>query len=453
MKFNSNRSIAILYPCGVCNLNCRYCQIDKNPVLKDIDAALEDSFKGDYYFNRIKEYFPRRDMLKRVETWGGEPFLHMDRVYPLVHQLINYYPYFMSMFSSTNFAYDSWFDQFIGLMNCFAKYPDRNFTYELQLSVDGPPYINDRNRGEGVTDRCIKNFNKLINYIKADKFPKNIMLMINLKGTWDLQAIYDLNNKDKLIEFYQFYENTYLENVIELKKDNIQCFPSIPNVAVPSPVTKADGKIFAELVKKCREIEQENLVYHYFKYYNFITPFMSNNVCNTTYVQQVCTCGTGDSLVGFLPNNMMSSCHEGFVQFVERYKQYASTSSKTDKVICFDQFVNEQTESMCLSDDGYELHEFKMSMYNCDSPSRLATDTAMIMALAMADLIDDQYLDEKRALFAASAIQNSGAYCIKDNYNVTGSFTIQPDGMFKLLLNGALEYLTPQMGGFNEYTN
>ena len=79
------RDTAIFYTCGVCNLQCRYCGIDKNPILKEIDKALEESFKGDYYIERIKKYFPNRGQLKRLETWGGEPFLRMDRIYPLVH--------------------------------------------------------------------------------------------------------------------------------------------------------------------------------------------------------------------------------------------------------------------------------------------------------------------------------------------------------------------------------
>ena len=58
ININDNREAAVVYPCGICNLNCRYCTIDKNPVLLDIDNELEESFKGDYYFNRIKEYFP-----------------------------------------------------------------------------------------------------------------------------------------------------------------------------------------------------------------------------------------------------------------------------------------------------------------------------------------------------------------------------------------------------------
>ena len=66
----NERDTAILYTCGVCNLQCRYCGIDKNPVLKDIDAVLGKSFEGDYYFERLKKYFPNRGQLKRIETWG-----------------------------------------------------------------------------------------------------------------------------------------------------------------------------------------------------------------------------------------------------------------------------------------------------------------------------------------------------------------------------------------------
>ena len=44
-----DRKTAIFYPAAICNLNCRYCSIDKNPILVEIDKQLEESFKGDYY--------------------------------------------------------------------------------------------------------------------------------------------------------------------------------------------------------------------------------------------------------------------------------------------------------------------------------------------------------------------------------------------------------------------
>lgn len=63
---NKERKVAVLYTCGTCNLNCRYCNIDKSPILIDIDKQLEESFKGDYYFNQFKKYFPLPYMLHEV---------------------------------------------------------------------------------------------------------------------------------------------------------------------------------------------------------------------------------------------------------------------------------------------------------------------------------------------------------------------------------------------------
>ena len=446
IRFKPDRHTAVLYTCGICNLNCRYCQIDKNPILKRIDDALEESFKGDYYFNRIRAYFPRKDQLKEIQTWGGEPFMRMDRIYPLMHKIIEYYPYFEHMYSSTNFSYDTWLDQFIGLMQCFADYPDRKFIYTLQLSVDGPEYINDRNRGKGVTAKCVANFDKLIEVIKAGKFPSNVTLDACIKGTWDNECIRDLNDKQKLIEFFKFYEDTYIAKIRELNMPNIMMGTSIPNTAMPSPVTKKDGKIFAELVAKCREIERENALHKIFKYYTCITPF-SNGACDKCYSYRFCggICGTGTTLVGFLPDNMVSTCHEGFVQLVEQYKKLANDANHEIKTIVFDRFIDEQAVPMCVNDDQYQLHEDKMeSFLQLDTTHRLVTDTALIMALALDGQIDSIYLDEKEALRAARYILAATAFCIKDNYNITGSYFMQPVGMFKLLLNGALPYLTQE---------
>ena len=442
INFNSQRSTAVVYSCGVCNLNCRYCTIDKNPVLKDIDNELEESFKGDYYFNRIKEYFPRYDQLHRLETWGGEPFLRMDRVYPLVHKLIEHYPYFNEMFSSTNFSYDSWLDQFMGLMRVFEQYPYREFKYELQLSVDGPPYINDTNRGAGVTERCIKNFDKLINIIKEGKFPKNVVLDMYIKGTWDIEAIHRLNDKEKLIEFFQFYEQTYLLKASELNKPNIIVGCGIPNVAIPSPVTKHDGEVFAELVKKCREIEEENLTHHYFKLYDRITPFTGKFCSNYGGMCDDCFgCGSGGCMVGFLPNNMVSACHEGFTLLVDNYKKFAMKRSDENLSVNLNKFFELNTTPMCLTDEGYVEHERKMDFISNSSPVQVANTVLLIMTLAMSGLVDQKYINEGMALFAAKTILVNSSYCIKANYAMTGSFILEPTDTYILLLNGALEYI------------
>lgn len=440
---NKERTTAILYTCGVCNLQCRYCGIDKNPVLKTIDEALEKSFEGDYYINRLKEYFGK-GQLKNIETWGGEPFLHMDRIYPLINQVIEYFPYFNNMYSSTNFSYPQWIDQVFGLFDQFGKYPHRDFHYCLQLSCDGPEYINDAGRGQGVTKRCLENFNKLVEELKNNRLPENVYLTITLKGTLDNDSIRKLCDKQKLIEYFQFYENNFIDKIRSLNNDHIFMFTDIPNTAVPSPVTVEEGKIFAELCRLCREIEQENRNLKYFKYYEIITPFTSS-ICQNclTYRYNYHTCGTGNSMVGFLPDNMLSTCHEGFTEFVEEYKKLAATSSRDmTSTITFDRFLADRGTKFCVDDEGYQEHERQMGLYNPEgTTARLATITNQILILAMAGQIEECYQDQSNALKAAIFIQSHTSYCIKDNYNKTGSISNVPIGTLKLLLNGAMKYI------------
>lgn len=434
---------AVVYPTGVCNLNCRYCGINKNPALKEIDEKLGESFKGDYYFNQIKKYFPRKDLLQSMETWGGEPFIHMDRIHNLVRQLINYYPYFNSMFSSTNFSYDSWIDQFFGLMDIFGEYPYRKFNYCLQLSVDGPTEINDAGRGKGVTEKCLKVFNKFVEELKNNRLPKNIDLALCQKGTLDCDTTRTLIDKQKIIEYFKFYEDNYIDPIIQLNMDNVHTGYGIPNTAVPSPVTVEDGKIFAQFVKLCREIEKENLEKHYFKYYKEITPYSNNITQNTlTLKYGYHTCGTGTGIIGFLPNNMLSTCHEGFTQMVENYEKYNALDKNEQKSITFDKFVDEQATSLCISEKKYEDFIYKMQTYCKDNATAyLATSAAMITALAMAGQVEECFLNEENAIRGAIFIQSHTSYCIKDNYNKTGSYTTMPVGLYKLLLNGAMQHI------------
>lgn len=441
---NSERDTAIFYTCGLCNLQCRYCGIHKSPVLKEIDDLLAKSFEGDYYFNRVKEYFPRKDMLKSFETWGGEPFLRMERLHPTLRKLIEYYPFFSKGFSSTNFSYPEWTDKFFSLMDVFGEYPYRDFDYCLQLSIDGPEEINDAGRGKGVTKKCLKNFNKLIDLLKQNRLPKNINLVLSLKPTLDNDTIKKLNTKEKIIEYYQFLEDNFIKPVYFLENPKISIGNDIPNTAVPSPTTTEDGKFFAELIKNCLEIEQENNEKQYFQHYQHITPFGAGaEQEEITYKYGYNNCGTGRTTVGFLPNNLISTCHEGFTQIVEKYTELAAKDNRELSSITFDRFLNEQAVALSGNDENYCDHCYKMSLYNKDNAcSRLVSDTALIISLALSGIIDEKYIEEKEALKGAIFVQSKTAYCIKDNYNKTGSYNLQPIGLFVLLLNGAMDYMT-----------
>lgn len=439
------RQIAVFYPSATCNLRCRYCGIDKNPILNKIDETLAESFEGDYYFNQLLKYFPEPYQLRKIETWGGEPFLHMERIHPLLHKVIEHYPYFTMMFSSTNFSYPQWIDKFFGLMEQFREYAPRRFEYTLQLSLDGPQWINDANRGEGVTEKCLANLDRLLEELPK-RLPDNVDLTMQFKGTLDNGSIRALDTKEKIIEYFKFYDNLY-DKMMAVDMPNVRSGVTIPNTAVPSPVTKEDGKLFAQLCKHCREIEKENITEKYFKRYREITPYCENceGKCSLQCFKQSSTlCGTGSIIMGFLPQNMVSVCHEGFTLLYEDYKKYAAASNrKFDGTINFNAYIEEQGSSIfCMNEQQYaEYEEYMKNFDKRDSSARLVNITSEIIALAMAGEIDEKYIDTFEANEAALFLQSQTAYCIKDNYNVTGSLYLIPFGTIKLLLNGAKDYI------------
>lgn len=449
LNVDKKRNTVILYSCGICNLNCSYCCIDKNPALKIIDDKLGKSFEGNYYFDKIKTYFPTKGQLKRLETWGGEPFLKMERVHNLLRQIINYYPYFNTMFSSTNFSFSNWNDKFFELMSVFGEFPIRRFTFELQLSIDGPEYINDSNRGKGTTKKCLDNFKIFISRLK--ELPKNIDLRIMTKGTLDNRSLMLLDSKEKIIEYYQFLEKDFINPIRRLNQDNIKIAACVPNTAVPSPVTKEIGLHFAQFCKWCREIEKENNEFGYFKFYSIITPFSSDNQINKnywdlTYICPTKVCGSGSTMIGLLPDDVIATCHESFTHLVKEYKKDFQESEFEKKSISFKNYTERNDVcKYCMSNCQYENHELQMSYFNKSKTTFLLGNIVLeIITLAMCNQIDSKYLDEEKALVAAKILQDSIAFCIKDNYNITGTITIIPNGIIKLFLNGAIEEIAQE---------
>ena len=140
---------------------------------------------------------------------------------------------------------------------------------------------------------------------------------------------------------------------------------------------------------------------------------------------------------------MVSICHEGFTEIIEDYKKYAALSSRVDSgSITFNKFINEKALKLCVTDEGYVEHERKMSHFNKeDSSARLITIASIIRVLAMAGQIEEKYKTEEGALKAAIFIQSHTSFCIKDNINKTGTLSLVPIGLLKLLLNGAKEYI------------
>lgn len=449
-----NRQCMILYTTAVCNLNCVYCFIDKNPALQKIDQYLDDSYikTPDYYFNFAKECFlPNK--LTSMQFWGGEPFLGMHRAYHTVEKCIEYFPNLNSFMASTNFVSDVFFKEFYGFLDILKKYPDKKFEFKLQLSLDGPENITDLNRGQGVTKKIIENFPKLISDLQ-EILTDNITVKLFFKPTLDAKSISQLQTKEAVLNYFLFFES-FSEKFYQInKKNNLLFRPSIPNTAAPSPHTKEDGIKFANYCKLTREIEQENKEKNILKHHNKITSYPARKKVNITKpILSNCFighCGNGYSQLGLLPNRMVSCCHNGFVDLISEYKQhvYDNNSTHMDEVVIEKGLFKNSNNKMiyCYDDLTFQKYEKRLEIfYKKNDTAKIANIASLIKLLAYNKQIDQKYHTNEEAIRAAYFILNRTAYCVRDNLGVTNSIYMFPVGILKLLLNGAEEYLNQEV--------
>ena len=433
------RNKLILFPSAVCNLNCTYCNISKNSALKQIDNELERFFQQpEEILARVKKYFHPAS-LTTLEFWGGEPTLHIERVFNILQLLLNNYPYLNSFFLSSNFSYPGWERKIYDLLNQFRRFPNRYFNICLQLSCDGPEELNDLGRGKNTTKKCLVNFQTLLKRL-SEMLPDNVFLDFTLKPTLSIETFKLLNTKEKIISYYRFFENNFWNPVVELNSPNIKFWLHTPNMGVPCPATIQDGRDFAQFCKDCDELSRESE--KYFQYYKDVRPFSISSQHHSgseTYYGFARPCGIGNCTVGLLPNNKISVCHEGFTQLLKEYRQYQLTetgASTIEKHISRAQHYN-----LCYTEEEYDDFEDLMCSYCYQGGvAHTVSLVAQIRLLAYAGQILPEYKQEVNALHAAHALTNE-CNCFKDNYNVSGSFTLRPVGLMRLLLNGALPYV------------
>lgn len=435
----------VLYPYALCNLNCRYCYIDKNPTLKEIDNDIEASFLDEnYYFDFTKDFF-KKEKLTRIDFWGGEPTLGFHRMHNLLYKLLDYYPNIDTFMSSTNFTIDNWEEEFFGLLNILGQYPTRKFLYILQLSIDGPEEINDPNRGTGVTKIFIEHFYSLANHID-DVLPDNVSIRINFKQTLTDYNIASLLTKESIINYFKFFDDliTYFNNTSK----KVQVSTTLPNTAIPSNTTVEDGKRFAKYTELAYEITKENMTTNQiFKNYKNIISFRprKNTWACPAKDGTIGFCGAGTFRLGLLPNKKVCICHSGFVDYMEEYKNVAEKNIEKTAERCID--INFFKMDQNLQIGVFTLEEYEkykpilVSLSSFDSCAGYSNLYIIIKMLAKYGHIDKQYFEDSKALEATSFINDTIPNCIRNNINITGNLLGWPFGIIKLLLNGAKEYI------------
>jgi sulfatase maturation enzyme AslB (radical SAM superfamily) len=399
-----------LMSAGACNMACSYCFIPKNQEMTRIHQKIIESFKDGTYLNYLKENKPIY-----LSLWGTEPTLTMEHFIPLVKELT----WLKEIKFSTNLLTNHL--QIVELAKEVEKL--KNCKLDIQISLDGPTCITDKNRCKNATNKIVSHFKEIKELLKPHKFVE-----IHFKPTITIDNIKnDLNTLDKVIEWYKFFDCLTDEKIP----------PPTPTFEVPGNYTSEDGKLAGQFFRHISEVKRLNKKKRFLKHYdetnNYVLRFkkLLNFNRELQYKFRMFTCSGGDTQYGLDFNGNMHICHHTFFYDNPEYFNQAYGDKLHERGFKNTSFHkdNEYNKSRIMYTNRC-YHDFMRFKIN--------TTIVMIKELMLCGQVSDDFKNDDLC-YALALLLHTGFSCPAENKMRTGSILIPPISLIRLLGNGCMQ--------------
>jgi len=428
---------AELFAAGWCNLNCKYCYIPKTDFLKDIHKVIIEKIESGTLLSELKEIFGEE--LTHLTHWGTEPTLTVKKFKEFYAEAIKIFPKLNTIGLSSNFM-TSPKNLVTFVLDILPK--ERSFSIDMQVSLDGPPYITDSNRLGGAAGQIIKN----CLYVTKELSDNNSIhkVSMHLKPTIGVGNIKTLTDIDKMAEYYDFFDE-FMFDWLEVGK-NISISRSCdPTLVVPYEYTQEDGKNFYQLLLNQLELQSNNYKAiskpesNYFHRFRgklwFFKEFFTKH--------SMFTCSAGDSQIGLgdLPL-AVHSCHRTFYLDHEEYIGAAREHGLDELTLQgIDTGRNDLLADSHITNFNNEVklikHLYTNRAQHDFAKHRISFGVAAVLELAHAGQVSKCYKDPEMALLLSYFSQVLD--CPIENVSLTGSTMIKPIPMFRIFGNGLFE--------------
>ena len=428
-----------LFSSGWCNLKCKYCYIPKTDFLKGIHAKIIEGIKNGQFIEDLKQIYG--EDLESICHWGTEPTLTIKHFGDFYKRAEKEFPKLKQVKLSSNFMTNP--DNLVKFVTETIP-QSKKLDVNIQVSLDGPPFMTDKNRLGGSTYQIVSN---CLNFTKGLNDVGTIHnVSMHLKPTAGDDDILILSDMDKTIEYYEFFD----QFMTDWKESNHQNLVSIllacdPTLVLPGTYTTEDGKRFYQLYLNQMELKKRK--------WRSINPPDSNYYWR--YVQKarfyqelytkhrMFTCSAGDSCfaLGDIPGTS-HICHQSFYMDHEQYYDEARKYGLDEQTMeGIDSGRTETLKEYFITnrenDDQSVRLMYLTRAYNDFLEMKCSVATAQILELASCGQINQIYKDLEMA--RQFAYFGSVIDCPMDNTTISGSQLVQCAPLFRVFGNGVFE--------------
>ena len=275
-----------VFAASSCNLNCKYC-IEKDCKMEPISHP-QGYLK---YINKVKSLNPNnRDTITSIELWGGEPLIGLDDFIFYLSDFYREFPNINTIQISTNFTLPN-SAELINTLSAHLHTFNPEARIKLQISIDGPQWINDFNRGEGTTQKILNNVALL------DMQYNNIDIVTN--SVLYTKGLYGIISYELMEGWFNFFLNNFPTDV----KFGLFRFEK-----KDTPFTDEDGARAAQLLAWADQWRTQNPA----AASRFIWPDYK------PYTLSICSAVAPNGLLALSPSCEQAICHQAIWEGYDR---------------------------------------------------------------------------------------------------------------------------------------
>lgn len=438
---------------SVCNLDCKYCYIPKNDILKKINKKWMPKINNGEYNLILEDFYPTED-LQAISLWGAEPSLGFDAF--RIRETFDQFENLDTISTSTNFAVFNPLKHLLSDISEVAENKNKEIKLSLQVSLDGNKEMTDKNRGEGTYQKISKNLEKLYNF--STEVSDKVEVIILFKSTNSAEDIKIFADSEKIL-----YE--YCQNFLNLGKkfDNWPKnfkfqYHTLPSLALPGDYTTEDGKNFykyhSNLNKVLNKINKEereaNTGFYYpsedIYYIRLVNMLKNVDHLRFSSARHLFNCAAGRSMAAVDPDGTFHGCHGSFwynyTDYIDTIDENNAEWKEGKRILDYNskKFADNTKDITAQFRDDLNQSRLKyiLELHASEFEHKMNVAYMTIRMLAISGQVSEVYKKENWAKIFAHWISLNNNCWLNNKYS-NGTFFAHDLSVYRMYGNGLLE--------------